>query len=1004
MGQYTDALQKLYVAYFNRPADPGGLEYWNNVMQHQNISLSDISNTFATSPEYRDTYAGMNNQQVVNQVYVNLFGRNAEAAGLQYWTALLDSKQISLANVVTIIGNGAQNSDLISYNAKTTAASSFTMGLQRSFAESGYNTPEAKVLARSFIASVTDEASLQLARATMQSVIDKINVPEKYPPNTQLLTKGIDVMKGGDAADSFNAGSDGMALTLQANDMLDGGAGLDHLLINITSRSSFTTPSSISINNIENVTLTSNSKVDLNTTAWQGVNQLHVTAIGTTTLTADSATSIHSTVTLHDAGLNIQGGKDVTVKMTEVAMQATNAQVVPALQIGGQQAPTGKVIVQSALQSVDSLLQQASPINIQGGSEVSITQVSAEQGNNSYRPASVVSITGTDITTKVSSTVPSSSTISDSPTYAVQSLKITDANAHSASKLGSIGNVYIAGHSDSSIATNALSTLELRDVQGKVSIDNSGGYQGAAQTLALNLMSVNAAIVDKDVYRKAEVNIQAGTNSILSAIGGKAMQALSVNGNGELSLAEDFATLSLQDISVSGQVFMRLPTFAVLPNLTMLDFSANTGGGSANLNAAQTTFVGGSGKESISLVGASMSKNIDLGAGDDVLTVGRGEISSGTLLHGGSGEDNIYLNWSDAATFFDAAARDKVQGFEVLTLQNPGNLASVDLRNAPLFEKVAIGKISADNKLSISNLTNKATIYCSTSEGGSLTVAGTTAEQGAISSATLNTLSYDVAQLTAAMENIEQVTLQMNSVGGIWHTPGGAPTALMLGMHLHADQTQRLTIQGNSGVNLDFTGKALQSLDASQFTGHALKWTAGVLQGNVDVRAAKFSTTSIDLSQAVSANVSYVGGSGADILKVAGGVNTISVGIGDDVLTISAVGKDRSTYTTVRDAHQGMKIVLPELGTTQFTSSALQVANAQSLNSYLDGAIASLGNAASNAAGAWFQFQGDTYYVQSRHDGRSNAQFVDGTDMVVKLTGLLDLSLAQMVGNSLVLG
>ena len=51
--------------------------------------------------------------------------------------------------------------------------------------------------------------------------------------------------------------------------------------------------------------------------------------------------------------------------------------------------------------------------------------------------------------------------------------------------------------------------------------------------------------------------------------------------------------------------------------------------------------------------------------------------------------------------------------------------------------------------------------------------------------------------------------------------------------------------------------------------------------------------------------------------------------------------------------------------------------------------------AASGTAGVirWFQFGGNTYIVQDRS---GSADFVNGTDIVVALTGLVDLSTASL--------
>jgi hypothetical protein len=67
----TIQAQQLYVAYFGRPADPAGLNFWTqagstNTMQQQ-------SNAFATAPEWTDAIAGLTNDQIVNVIYLNAF-------------------------------------------------------------------------------------------------------------------------------------------------------------------------------------------------------------------------------------------------------------------------------------------------------------------------------------------------------------------------------------------------------------------------------------------------------------------------------------------------------------------------------------------------------------------------------------------------------------------------------------------------------------------------------------------------------------------------------------------------------------------------------------------------------------------------------------------------------------------------------------------------------------------------------------------------------------------
>ncbi|MEN9864741.1 MAG: hypothetical protein RL748_331, partial [Pseudomonadota bacterium] len=67
-------------------------------------------------------------------------------------------------------------------------------------------------------------------------------------------------------------------------------------------------------------------------------------------------------------------------------------------------------------------------------------------------------------------------------------------------------------------------------------------------------------------------------------------------------------------------------------------------------------------------------------------------------------------------------------------------------------------------------------------------------------------------------------------------------------------------------------------------------------------------------------------------------------------------------------------------------------------------AVAQAGSNGNIGAIGWFQLGGDTYVVETRHDGSSTPTFVNGTDLIVKLTGLIDLSHADVIdGNTLVL-
>lgn len=79
---------RLYRAYFNRQPDAGGLQYWTTTAQG-GVSLEQISDVFAGSPEFVNTYGALNNDQFVGLVYRNVLGRAAEPEGRAYWIGQL---------------------------------------------------------------------------------------------------------------------------------------------------------------------------------------------------------------------------------------------------------------------------------------------------------------------------------------------------------------------------------------------------------------------------------------------------------------------------------------------------------------------------------------------------------------------------------------------------------------------------------------------------------------------------------------------------------------------------------------------------------------------------------------------------------------------------------------------------------------------------------------------------------------------------------------------------
>lgn len=153
---YINEVQKLYVAYFSRPADPAGLSFWANQLQTNPNGYQNISAAFSTSAEYRATYGGMDNRAVVAEVYDNLFGRAAEAAGVDFWANALNNGAMTIDNVVTQIAAGAQGNDRIAYNGKVGVSTAFTNRIDTDAEKAAYSGSVANKIAIDYVANVKD--------------------------------------------------------------------------------------------------------------------------------------------------------------------------------------------------------------------------------------------------------------------------------------------------------------------------------------------------------------------------------------------------------------------------------------------------------------------------------------------------------------------------------------------------------------------------------------------------------------------------------------------------------------------------------------------------------------------------------------------------------------------------------------------------------------------------------------------------------------------------------
>ncbi len=371
----------------------------------------------------------------------------------------------------------------------------------------------------------------------------------------------------------------------------------------------------------------------------------------------------------------------------------------------------------------------------------------------------------------------------------------------------------------------------------------------------------------------------------------------------------------------------------------------------------------------------------------------------------------------------------------------------IDNFNAPLTKKVAID-VAQGKTLQIGLSENNLALESITINGDSLSnqdgvvtaqipyLSGLKEIDASKSQADVN---VTVTQLNgtlragAANTNLEVTGIDLN--GLLFDGKNGRDTLILSALAIssnqgtlssHVKDVERLAVKTDMGGELNLTdigsfidvdligsgsvwvsglAKDVQLLNATGLAAGGLHFTSAQRENGLIVYGSKQESNYIDVSLAGNKN-QVVGSDKGDVIVVNGLSNHVDLGANADgnfdVLTITEVSKSRHEYTSIAQAHAGATIFFPAHGSA-LASFPVVLSSGSSFNDYLNAAVLLGGNATENGLFTWFQFGGDTYLVESRHDGITNAQFVDGVDMILKFVGLHDLRGASINSGQIIL-
>lgn len=157
-GQATlSQVQALYVAYYGRPAEPDGLNFWANVVEANGGDINVIIKDFSNAPEYQQRFGSLDDTSLVNNLYLQMFGRSAEPSGLEFWVGLLKAGTQTLGDIAKTISSLASGIDLQVLNGRVELANAFTGKLAASpEALENYGTTRGIEIGRAYLDQVKE--------------------------------------------------------------------------------------------------------------------------------------------------------------------------------------------------------------------------------------------------------------------------------------------------------------------------------------------------------------------------------------------------------------------------------------------------------------------------------------------------------------------------------------------------------------------------------------------------------------------------------------------------------------------------------------------------------------------------------------------------------------------------------------------------------------------------------------------------------------------------------
>lgn len=920
----------LYVAVFNRAADAAGLNAWTAAITSGKQTFAQVAAGFAAHEVFTAGIGTLNNTDFVSALYQNILGSAGDAAGIANWTNQLNAGK-SKADVAALFVQAALTVDI----PAMLAAGSLTAA-EAAAATVRQQTLTNKADVGIYFAQTLGNAS-NLNPLTVSSSKAGLEADPIYNASKAAIANVTNTPASVAAAKDAIAVAAGSSNPAQA---LLGG--------------SFTLTNGVD-------TLTGGTGND--------------TFVAGSTIVIDPATGASSIVDSLQGPDSLVGGAGIdTLKVT-----LGNAASAPAPTLAG-------------IENVEATFKAAAALSLANATGVQKVTVA-----NSTANASVTGVGA--VASFVVADQKATSVVFDNGTATTVALSAKNAGTVSAT-----APVQVAVNFDD----NAL-------VAANLTVENSN----------IALLNTSAASANFKTVTIAAT----GSNTVLLTAGAATAESITVTGAGSVDLSGGSLS-AVKSLTVADG-----GAKATITNATANTVTVTTGAGVDTISAVGAgvkSIATGAGNDAVTIATSALASTavVDLGAGNDALILSAAP-TAGATLTGGDGTDTLGLSAANYTTLsgYSAANLAKITGFEVLSISDALIAAStIDVSKIAGIGsfKAAAGVTTAVTDAKVTGLGANSTV----------TLAGAAANNGTLTASLKTDTAADSLNLVLqkdftdnngttstatpashAFVAADVETLNVNSTGintSLPFTPVDGYKADTITNTLNltgSDKLTGITVTGDQALVLASTAAMtkLATIDASAntggltFSGAAADVTTPTTSAAMTIKGSATASNSLVGSGNADAIVggakadSITGGKGGDTLTGNGGNDKFVLAAGDS--TIGTGKFDTITDFVANTKGAGAGGALNALGATGVAAADLtgDVLSFTANGTGAGGIIVDVLNSAADASTFLANNAATANTVIAALDATNNNLYVDNSgdgvaDFFIHLTGVTTIN------------